>query len=821
MAFDRFFADALGRGDPSGLVPYAYQQRLAQATWPDLLDVPTGLGKTAAVTLAWLWKRGWRRGGRSEAIDPTTPRRLVWCLPMRVLVEQAESNIRSWLDALGIAAAPGGGKVSVHVLIGGAEDLGSWAEHPEEDMILIGTQDMLLSRALMRGYGMSRYQWPIHFALLHNDCLWVFDEVQLMGAGLPTSTQLEAFRRDAALAPARASRSLWVSATLHKDWLGTVDFAPHLDTLQAARLQPDDLAQQSVQQRLSARKALHRANTCLAGGSKGDLQAYIDSLADEVAAQHQTGSQTLVILNNVERAQRLHEALGARRADATLLLLHARFRAEERREIEQALRREPSAQGRIIIATQAIEAGVDITSRTLFSELAPWASMVQRFGRCNRDGVHAHADVFWIDIAADADKLARPYDDQSLSASRELLIGLDDVGSSHLPQVDAARPLTQVLRRRDLLELFNTEADLSGFDVDVSPYIRDSGIPPVQVFWRKLGKDGTEAQGRPERRELCPASIGQLRGHLGSALKGAARQAWRWDVLERGWVKVAADQIRPGMTLLLDAADGGYDARLGFVPGGKRPVEPLMATVGGTEADSNEADFLTQIGRWVSLPQHLADVAEDAVRLCQSLHTDSALADAIVEAGRWHDLGKAHAAFQNALEASGHEPDAAPPWAKSNGRGRLRYFVEAAEGRQLRRHFRHELASMLAWLEHGPRSEHHDLIAYLIAAHHGKVRMGLRALPDEHGAKESPDTLFARGVWDGDQLPALAFDGRQIPQTTLRLDLMQLGRSERQGASWSARTQALLRQHGPFRLAWFEALVRIADWRASAREAKP
>ena len=36
-------------------------------------------------------------------------------------------------------------------------------------MILIGTQDMLLSRALMRGYGMSRYQWPVHFALLHND----------------------------------------------------------------------------------------------------------------------------------------------------------------------------------------------------------------------------------------------------------------------------------------------------------------------------------------------------------------------------------------------------------------------------------------------------------------------------------------------------------------------------------------------------------------------------------------------------------------------------------------------------------------------------
>jgi CRISPR-associated endonuclease/helicase Cas3 len=78
--------------------------------------------------------------------------------------------------------------------MGGAEDLKTWSEYPDEDMILIGTQDMLLSRALMRGYGMSRYQWPVHFAWLHNDALWMFDEVQLMGPGLKTSAQLEAFR---------------------------------------------------------------------------------------------------------------------------------------------------------------------------------------------------------------------------------------------------------------------------------------------------------------------------------------------------------------------------------------------------------------------------------------------------------------------------------------------------------------------------------------------------------------------------------------------------------------------------------------------------
>ncbi len=48
---------------------------------------------------------------------------------------------------------------------------------------------------------------------------------------------------------------------------------------------------------------------------------------------------------------------------------------------------------------------------------------------------------------------------------------------------------------------------------------------------------------------------------------------------------------------------------------------------------------------------------------------------------------------------------------------------------------------------------------------------------------------------------------------------MQLGEGTC-GPSWSARTHTLLKKHGPFRLAWLEALVRIADWRASEAEEK-
>ena len=117
-AFARIFCAATGLQQP-----YPYQSRLALDPWPDLLDVPTGMGKTAGATLAWLWKRGWREGSRCGDIDVATPRRLVWCLPMRVLVEQTQDNITGWLRTLDVYSEVGNGRVSVHVLMGGEEDL--------------------------------------------------------------------------------------------------------------------------------------------------------------------------------------------------------------------------------------------------------------------------------------------------------------------------------------------------------------------------------------------------------------------------------------------------------------------------------------------------------------------------------------------------------------------------------------------------------------------------------------------------------------------------------------------------------------------------
>ncbi|MGE0043397.1 MAG: CRISPR-associated helicase Cas3' [Vicinamibacterales bacterium] len=785
MEYDAFFAAATGLPGP-----FPYQQRLAREEWPDLLDVPTGMGKTAGVTLAWLYRRGWRRDRPRSAAAPDTPRRLVWCLPMRVLVEQTERNIRDWLGALGLLGHAGEGRVSVHVLMGGAEDLRTWAEYPEEDVILIGTQDLLLSRALMRGYAMSRYQWPLHFALLHNDAFWVFDEVQLMGAGVATSAQLDAFRRTFPLA--QPSRSLWVSATLARSWLATVDLEPHLSSLRTLTIDEGDVRRAG--DRLNAVKHVERASLVLdkeATNKKG-LEDYLTALCDIVLGAHRSDSQTLVILNRVDRAQELYRRLRGRRPTSSDLLVHARFRAAERAEQARRLRDDP-ATDRIVVATQAIEAGVDLSSSVLVTELAPWPSMVQRFGRCNRYGEHnavGGARIIWLDTADGAD--VAPYEAEALASARAKLETLAGAGPRDLPRTDEDRPLTAVVRRKDLLDLFNTDPDLSGFDVDVSDYIRDSGVPGLRVFWRNVDNPNQPGvQPGPHVLELCPVSIGQARGlHK--------RGAWQWDGLDGVWRKLDRDP-RPGTTLLLRANDGGYDREIGFDAGSQKAVGPVAAQA-TPEADYGQ-DWRSTERQAVRLADHLADAAHHARLLCEALlQVDDQ--DAVVQASRWHDVGKAHPVFQETMHRCAEAP--ADLLAKS-----------PCNGRHSRPFFRHELASMLAWLDQHADHSNRDLVAYLIAAHHGKVRMSLRSMPEEQA--DSGILRFARGVWEGDIVGAVAFDGEYSGEVRMQLGLMEIGDGE-QGPSWTRRTLALLEQQGPFRLAWLESLVRLADWRASAAE---
>ncbi|MDA8146660.1 MAG: CRISPR-associated endonuclease Cas3'' [Thermaerobacter sp.] len=801
------FAD-LFRTATGGYAPFPYQEDLAQADpFPALLHAPTGAGKTEAAVLAWLWRR---RFHPDPQVRSVTPRRLVYCLPMRVLVEQTHQRITNLLRRLNLDTGRDG--VGVFLLMGGGleED---WERSPEADVILVGTQDMLLSRALNRGYAMSRYRWPVDFGLLNNDVLWVVDEVQLMGAGLPTTAQLQALRRR--LGVWGTSHTLWMSATLHPEELATVDYAPDLAQAGRMELTDADRADPNLRRRLGARKALHRLQHQDAQGSEVEPE----ELARQVLQRHVPGTLTLVVVNRVRRAQETFKALDKllrRRGEASpeVWLVHSRFRPCERRPLEERLAEAVDADGpgRIVVATQVVEAGLDLSARVLFTDLAPWSSFVQRCGRCNRRGEYDEADVFWVDLDLEKENRGKPYDAVELAAARQLLGNLSDVGPDSLRGVDPSgkgeRDSTAVLRCRDLLELFDTTPDLAGADVDVADFVRGSASPDVYLFWRDFQGDPDEPA--PERRELCPVPVYEL----GELVKKDKVESWVWDPLERtreregSWVPVRpanAQRIYPGQEFLLRAVAGRYSARTGWdptvpepvpMPGLRQPADRRPDSFGHDPRSLGESSF-------VSVARHTDAVVGQVARLKRQMG-GAALPEELLLAARWHDAGKAHPVFQESMVqgVEGQVPPQGGPWAKSPGRGR-----------HSRPFFRHELASALAALQNGQP----DLVAYLAAAHHGKVRMVIRQLPRERRPKEAT-ARFALGVWEGEELPQADLGGGvDLPRSVLDLRVMEMGEGPA-GASWQERALRLLDRWGPFQLAYLEAVLRIADWLASAEE---
>lgn len=789
----------------AGTEPYAYQRRIALDGLPELLDVPTGCGKTPAMLLGWLYRR---RFHPDHAVRESTPRRLLWCLPMRSLVDQTARVASAWLQRLDLS-----NDVAVYRLLGGEKTRDSeWRRALDRDCVMVGTLDMLLSRALNRGYLASRFSWPIDFAVVNNDCHWVFDEVQLMDVALQTSRQLHGLRD--ALGVALSTGSTWMSATVDRDALLTVDAPSITSTL---TLDPDDVSPM-LATRLDAPKMLVRREIA-------DVNKYAKGFAEIIAAEHRPGTRTIAVLNSVDTARETYRILSKTFDD--VVLVHSRFRPRDR---EAALDRVLADTGgaEIVVSTQVIEAGVDVSSATLVTECAPWSSIAQRAGRCNRWGELPKGGRL---VVVNPSKI-HPYKEHNQADHvEEAWAKCGDLHATTVTPkilaetvVDETRPPSAVLRRSDLLELFDTAPDLSGNDVDVSRFIRLDGDIDVAIAWRDFDARSGPPEGSPlpTRDERCRASVTAARKWLD---RHEYRDVWIPDPLNRrtsGWVRAERRDVRPGAILLAPSSLGGYSSELGFDPSITEPVpevdvlneadDEVVSPLVDADLTMGDDPLSTDRVESVTLPQHLVDVEGAARELCAQLGiADSPERRAVVRAGRLHDLGKAHDVWQSAIRKVAEAPEGGAPLAKSGKPGRLHYEVP---------NFRHELASALALvaepsLAQGEADIDPDLVTYLVGAHHGRVRITIPSPGAEHEGA-------VLGVRNDDPLgPVDLGNGESSPACTLSLDVTRLGTTTSGERSWTARSLALLDQHGPFRLAWLETLVRIADWRASDVATEP
>lgn len=173
-------------------------------------------------------------------------------------------------------------------------------------------------------------------------------------------------------------------------------------------------------------------------------------LAAHDAARERGAGASLVVCNTVARAQdlysRLREALmqRGRREETQLVLLHSRFTPEDRQrksaQLEAWLGEKQWHDGQfqgsaIVVGTQAVEVGLNISAGVLHTELAPANSLIQRAGRCARfRQQRGDVLVYRIPPREDGTLSTLPYDEPACDHTwNHLWAMIEAAGTPELP----------------------------------------------------------------------------------------------------------------------------------------------------------------------------------------------------------------------------------------------------------------------------------------------------------------------------------------------------------------------------------------------------
>lgn len=98
----------------------------------------------------------------------------------------------------------------------------------------------------------------------------------------------------------------------------------------------------------------------------------------------------LVVVNTVTSAQNLYLHISKQIGKENVKLLHSKFTVEDRKNLEYEIIEDGKYENNkhiIWIATQVVEASLDLDFDFLFTEFAELSSLFQRMGRCNRKGL--------------------------------------------------------------------------------------------------------------------------------------------------------------------------------------------------------------------------------------------------------------------------------------------------------------------------------------------------------------------------------------------------------------------------------------------------
>jgi len=385
-AFDAEFSKLVQVAAPLSWQRRLYS-RLLDGKLPAALDLPTGLGKTSVMAI-WLIAR---------AHGAQLPRRLVYAVDRRAVVDQATAEAQKLHDglenmphlkrALGLG---GEQKLPISTLRGQLVDNREWLADPTAPAIIVGTVDMIGSRLLFSGYGVSPKMRPYHAGLLGADVLIVLDEAHLVP---PFEKLIEAIETGADELGPRTNEGRSIIPPFKLLSLSATGRERQGDVF---RLCNEDLLDQIVKKRLEAKKHLTVKSL-----SSENLHQTMAEHAWGLSGKGMNPLRVLVYCNSRETAEKTKRAIeelakGSRGESTPIdaeLFVGAR-RVKERTDAAEKLKELGFLAGSgvtlerpaFLVATSAGEVGVDLDADHMVCDLAPWERMVQRFGRVNRRG---------------------------------------------------------------------------------------------------------------------------------------------------------------------------------------------------------------------------------------------------------------------------------------------------------------------------------------------------------------------------------------------------------------------------------------------------
>ncbi len=398
--------------------PFPWQRRLfhilRDGKLPPAVDVPTGLGKTAVMAI-WLLAR---------AAGARLPRRLVYVVDRRAVVDQATDfaeKIRARLQDplleavrrdLGLAVR----ELPISTLRGQHVDNREWLEDPAAPAIIVGTVDMVGSRLLFEGYGVSRRMRPYQAGLMGCDTLVLLDEAHLSRPFERLLRTIEEERRAPAENDAESVTGRFTGPCASASLPPSFRVLPLSATLgEASRSasapftldDSEDRKNETVQARLDASKALSIEDL----GPKARIEDVLAEGAWDVAHREAAAGnpvRTLVYCDQRKVAESVAGDLRRRakqaKSGAVVILFVGGRRVYERQDAANDLREHglleiggvPPSASVFVVATSAGEVGVDLDAEHMVCDLVAWERMVQRLGRVNRRGLGA-ARVLVID----------------------------------------------------------------------------------------------------------------------------------------------------------------------------------------------------------------------------------------------------------------------------------------------------------------------------------------------------------------------------------------------------------------------------------------